>query len=102
MMFVKIKKEAVTPGWHVFNQKQFVEVRAVANWSSADPNTPGTETTYHQKFIENKEDLDKIPELCEISIMFEDGTYVQLPVQTFKEVFIVIPSGEYSDALYGD
>lgn len=101
-MYVKVREDAIQPGWTAFKGKKgYVEIRVVANWTTADPNDPG-KYTVEQLFLEKKEDLDKIPELCEISIMFEDGTYVQLPLPAFKSIFLIIPKGEYTNAIYGD
>lgn len=77
------------------HEGEAAEIRAVAIWQMYEK--------HHSKFIDSQEDLDSLPEICEsISVMFSDGTYVELPLESFKGIFRIVPEGELTDAIYGN
>ena len=95
-MYVKLKKDQVMPAWGInFIKKGYAEARVVAT----GPEVSGIKKW---KFLENKKDVDNLPERCMIDILFEDGTHVQVPLETFRNTFSIIPEGDYTSALYCD
>jgi hypothetical protein len=98
-MYIKRRKGSELPAWSEYlSRKTYVEIRAVATWDEKDEEGISVEC---QTFLDCKKDLDRIPDDCDISIMFEDGTYVELPIQAFKKIFEIIPDGELTEAIYG-
>lgn len=90
----------------------YCEVRATCTWTelpttqyyAGNPNVFEAEyTTYHQTFVDSKRDLDKIRNKCQnITILFEDGTNIQWPLEVFLSEYEVLPDGELTGALYGE
>lgn len=91
-MIIKLRPDVLFP--HL-KESNLVEVRAVANWSENGKK--------RSRFIDSQKDIDSLPKLCDsISVMFADGAYVEIPLNTFKTLFKIIPKGELTDAIYGD
>ena len=96
-MHIKLNKGKTFPGCNEqFATRGYLEIRVVAfyydKWS-----------TYKQCFVDTKVEFDKLPYLCHtLSILFEDGSNVELPLEAFNRLFTVIPEGELTNALYGN
>ena len=102
-MVVTIKKGKSFPAI-AKHEGDTVEIRAVVNWTeAADEPSGGTDWRVRTQFIDSQEDLDNLSVMCKsISVMFSDGTYVELPIEAFKDIFRIVPKGEMTDALYGN
>ncbi len=78
--------------------KDYADIRTAAKWVE----TNGRVDTTKHKFFDTQEELDKLPDMTDIGIMFSDGTHVELPKFVFIAIFEVIPEGDLTDALYGN
>jgi len=94
-MYVTILENSVFPSCSpLLREKGYIEIRAVATWKE--------NSTKCQTFLDSEKDLDRVPQECDISIVFEDGTYVELPMQAFMHIFKIIPKGKLTEAIYGE
>ena len=97
-MIVIIKNTPI-PALEQFKNRT-AEIRVVVN--SMITEVDGT-IKLRPIFIDSQEELDNLPELCNIvSVLFEDGTTIKLPLEVFKSVFRIVPEGELTDAIYGN
>ena len=98
-MIVRTKKGTEQPHWLVLKVgKTYADIRTAAKWIESN----GRVQVTNHKFFDTQEELDDLPNMCDIGIMFSDGTHVELPKFVFIEIFEIMPEGDLTDALYGN
>lgn len=94
-MNIRLKSNKEFPVYTIYMQKKgYVEVRAVGKWIEGEK--------VHWEFLDSKKAFDRVANKCEtIDLLFEDGSYVELPFTAFNSVFEVLPDGDMMRIIYG-
>jgi hypothetical protein len=99
-LLIKLKKKIHFPAYAPFEKQGYARTKVVAIGPRS--RNQGLVSTYMNS-IESQADLDAVAETCDtVHILFEGGSYIELPYASFITIFQIVPEGQLTGVIYGD